>query len=776
MPNHPKSASQLAQAVLHVSFSPGALLRPVGPDTADFVVTHLNQAAQQVLQQPAEPNVLLGACFAALGGQRLLAHCQQAYRTGQPLHMMLPALPDGTAWQLSLQCQHNELALGFAPAAAPAALGAAAPAEPRQLSSSLERLFRHAPTAICTMAGPDFVYEMVNAAYERLFPGRALLGRPLLEAVPEAAGHPAYLSLRQVYETGVSHEAQGVVLAMQRTPGGPTELGYFNYIQQARYDEHGRIDGVVVFTYEVTEQVAAQQQMQQMQHELLTLTNAIDQLVWTAKPHGEVDYYNEQWYRYTGSTWEQCRNNGWTSCFHPNDLPRLQQHWQTALAQGTPYEVEARLRSAEGEYRWFLVRALPSRDAEGNITRWFGTDTDIHEQKRLQQVLLESEEYFRSMADSLPSMVWVTDPNGHCTYLNKQWYSYTGQQQAEALGIGWLQAVHPDDAPAAEKAFLEANDYQVPFRVVYRLRRHDGQYRWAIDAGMPRYSASGEYAGIVGTVFDIHERQLAEQALQRLTQQLRTARDEARALNKQLQATNERLVRTNVDLDNFIYSASHDLRVPITNIEGLLDLLEHQLPAASLGNPELGPVLRMMHESVERFKRTIGYLSEVTKLQKEFDQPPAQVLLAAVYDDVRQDLQPLIAETGAVLEADLGGCPSISFSPRNLRSVVYNLLSNALKYRHPGRQPLVHIGCAQLAHYTVLHVRDNGLGLDADQQQQLFTMFRRLHHHVEGSGVGLYMVKRSVENAGGKIEVSSEPGVGSTFSVYFPRHTSATQP
>ncbi|UYZ60854.1 PAS domain-containing sensor histidine kinase [Hymenobacter latericus] len=773
MSKHPTSASTLAQSVLNVSLAPMALLRPAAPGTADFTVTHLNEAAQRVLQLPAEPNLPLSHCFAALGAQRVLAHCQAAYHSGQPQQALLPAGGAAPAWQLAVQCQHHELTLSFAPAE-PAAPGAAAATDYRQLNNRLERLFRHAPTAICMMAGPDFVYQMVNTAYERLFPGRELLGKPLLEAVPEATNHEAYHSLQQVYRTGITHEAQGVLLPVQRTPGGPIENGYFNYIQQASFDEHGRTDGVVVFTYEVTGQVVAQQQMQQFQQELLTLTNAIDQLVWTAKPHGEVDYYNEQWYSYTGSSWQQCRNNGWTTYFHPHDLPRLQQHWHNSLAHGTPYEVEARLRAASGEYRWFLVRALPLRDADGNITRWFGTDTDIHEQKRLQQVLLESEEYFRSMADSLPSMIWVTDPDGQCTYLNRQWYSYTGQQEAEALGTGWLLAVHPNDAAAAEQAFLEANAHRVPFRVVYRLRRHDGQYRWAIDAGMPRYNAAGEYAGIVGTVFDIHERQLAEQALQRLTQQLRTARDEARALNKQLQATNERLVRTNVDLDNFIYSASHDLRVPITNIEGLLDLLEHQLPTAALSSPELAPVLHMMHDSVERFKRTIGYLSEVTKLQKEFDQPPAQVSLAAVFDDVRQDLQPLIEQTGAHLEADLGQCPSVSFSPRNLRSVVYNLLSNALKYRHPERPPHIRIACEVQEHFTVLHVHDNGLGLEPEQQQQLFTMFRRLHGHVEGSGVGLYMVKRSVENAGGRIQVSSEPGVGSRFSVYFPRPTSAS--
>ena len=138
-------------------------------------------------------------------------------------------------------------------------------------------------------------------------------------------------------------------------------------------------------------------------------------------------------------------------------------------------------------------------------------------------------------------------------------------------------------------------------------------------------------------------------------------------------------------------------------------------------------------------------------------------------DDVRLDLAPLIRQAGARLEAELADCPSISFSVKNLRSVVYNLLSNALKYRHPDRPPLVRIRCRVAGDYVVLTVEDNGLGLEADRQQELFTMFRRLHSHVEGSGLGLYMVKKMVENAGGRVEVASELGVGTTFAVYFRR-------
>ena len=145
------------------------------------------------------------------------------------------------------------------------------------------------------------------------------------------------------------------------------------------------------------------------------------------------------------------------------------------------------------------------------------------------------------------------------------------------------------------------------------------------------------------------------------------------------------------------------------------------------------------------------------------------VKLPEVLEDVRQDLDAIIKSSGMELEIDLSGCEFelIRFSEKNMRSVVYNLLSNTIKYRSPDRVPQVLIRCEATATHHILVVKDNGLGLKPVQARQLFTMFKRFHDHVEGSGIGLYMVKKMVENAGGKIEVESELGVGTTFYVYF---------
>ncbi|MBF9239740.1 PAS domain-containing sensor histidine kinase [Hymenobacter sp. BT683] len=247
------------------------------------------------------------------------------------------------------------------------------------------------------------------------------------------------------------------------------------------------------------------------------------------------------------------------------------------------------------------------------------------------------------------------------------------------------------------------------------------------------------------------------------------ARQQLQEANQALTESNRQLTRTNTDLDNFIYTASHDLKAPITNLEGLLHLLQRVLPLPARQQEGVQPVLDRMQQSVDRFQLTIAQLTDLTKLQRAAAEPAEPVDLARLIEDVCLDLAPQFAATEARLTVDVTGGPRLAFAPKNLRSLVYNLLSNAVKYHQPGRPPVVHLRSHRTENgAAVLEVQDNGLGLNARQQAKLFGLFRRLHDHVEGSGIGLYMVKRIVENAGGTIAVSSTPGIGSTFTITLP--------
>ena len=491
----------------------------------------------------------------------------------------------------------------------------------------LERFLMQAPAIIAIHDGSEFIFEFTNPLYEQVFPGRKLLGKPLFEGLPELAGTPVEEIIRQVYKTGETYEGREVLIPLAANEGSPLSDRYYDFIYQARYDETGKVDGIMVFAFDVSAQVEARKVLEENAGHLRFMANAMPQKVWTAKANGDVDYYNEKWLKYTGLSARELEGWGWKKVIHPDDLEENEKLWKQSLATGNDYQLEHRFKRKDGQYRWHLSRSIAQRNEDGSIRMWVGTSTDIHDQK------------------------------------------------------------------------------------------------------------------------------MAEQSLQELTSELKEK--------------NTQLTHINVDLDNFIYTASHDLKAPLTNIEGLMQLLLKRLPKEFHEQKQIQPLLGMIQTSVERFKKTITSLTDITKLQKDANQEPSRLIIEEIVQNVALDLHPLIEEAGAEITLDTEECAEISFSEKNLRSILYNLISNAVKYRSPERTPKVHISCRTVPGFAVLNVQDNGLGIDLNHEKKLFTMFKRLHKHVEGSGIGLFMVKRIVENAGGKIEVQSRLNEGSTFSVYF---------
>lgn len=235
-------------------------------------------------------------------------------------------------------------------------------------------------------------------------------------------------------------------------------------------------------------------------------------------------------------------------------------------------------------------------------------------------------------------------------------------------------------------------------------------------------------------------------------------------LLKTLQFKNEELNRINNDLDNFIYTASHDLKAPVSNIEGLLNVLQEILSGKKIEEAE--SILELMDQSVSRFQKTIRDLTEISKSQRfDKDIPEETVSISEAITDIRFLLSNMIEVNHATITEDLN-IDAIHFSRKNIQSILYNLISNAIKYKSPLRNPIINIKTQTDKEHVVIEVQDNGLGIKEKNLSSLFLMFKRFHDHVEGTGVGLYIVKKMIENNSGKIEVESKENVGSTFRVY----------
>ncbi|GHA61903.1 sensor histidine kinase [Pontibacter akesuensis] len=229
---------------------------------------------------------------------------------------------------------------------------------------------------------------------------------------------------------------------------------------------------------------------------------------------------------------------------------------------------------------------------------------------------------------------------------------------------------------------------------------------------------------------------------------------------------NNELIQINSDLDNFVYSASHDLKVPITNMEGLLTALNEEM---ALPNGAVAPILQRLEVSVLKLNRTIQDLSDVSKIQRRAEEEVLEeISFEKVFKDVLTNINHLVQESGVQIAYDFNKQPKVHFVSQHLQSILQNLLTNAIKYRSPGQAPFVKVTTSDTEEYIVLTVADNGIGIDLNKHRnKIFSLFKRLHDHVEGSGVGLYVTKRILDNYQGKIEVQSEVNRGTTFQVYF---------
>ena len=271
--------------------------------------------------------------------------------------------------------------------------------ERRLIDEERERLYAHfqqAPFAVAVLRGPHFIVELANAAALAVW-GKtpALIGQRLLAGFPELAGQPFIDYLESVVTTGEPYHGKAVLGRMPRGPGGALVDVYFNFVYSPLRDRHGTVEGVLVAGFDVTTEILAARELEEAQQLFKSVVDNVPELAWTARADGHIDYYNQRWYEYTGTTFDEMAGWGWKDVHDPAMLDRVTAAWQHSLASGTAFEMEFPLRGHDGMFRWFLTRVRPLRDANGIIVRWFGTNTNIDERVRL----LASEKSARSEAE-----------------------------------------------------------------------------------------------------------------------------------------------------------------------------------------------------------------------------------------------------------------------------------------------------------------------------------------------------------------------------------------
>jgi len=401
-------------------------------------------------------------------------------------------------------------------------------------------------------------------------------------------------------------------------------------------------------------------------------------------------------------------------------------------------------------HRWFDVYASRiGDDASRSVAIVFN---DITERKHAEEALRESEARFRAVADLVPDLVWSNDASGWTDWYNRRWLDYTGQTPEAAHGYGWLDVIHPEDRETSLRAFQTAIDTGVPLRREYRIRNTAGAYRWFLVQAQPLTDEAGAIVRWYGAATDIHHERMALAAEQ-------AARAEAEAALK--------------TREQFLSIASHELRTPLTSLIGYAHLVHR---AVTTGKGDAARATAIITRQAQRLKGLIEQLLDASRLQQgqfaiERQMVDGAALVAQAVDEFRATLPP---DSQATITLRRPDAPILlDADALRLEQVLVNLLSNAVKYSPRGGPVEVRV----IATTTELHieVEDRGIGIPAGAQQHLFEPYFRagnVGQQASGFGLGLHIVREIVQRHGGRIEVHSSEGAGSTFRVVLPLHAS----
>ncbi len=589
----------------------------------------------------------------------------------------------------------------------------------------------------------------------------------LLNLLPHDIGRPVtHITSRTLNDNLAADLATAASspLPIERQVSNDQNLHYLRRVSLYR-DANQQHTGYVITYIDLTSHFDAQRAIQESERRFREISELLPQLIWTAHPDGTCDYVSQRTSDYVGAPAEKLLGHGWLNYCHPDEAAKVFACWQKSVELGRPVQLEYRIRDKDGVYRWFDTRAIALHDANGKIYKWLGSCTDIDTQKQADDLLRESEQRFRQMADDTPVLIWLSDPAGNRTYFNRTWLLHTGAIHRDQENMGWLGHVHPEDRDRYLATYHEAHKTKTAFTTEYRLRKANDSYAWIYAQATPRFGPDKHFHGLIGCCIDITEQKNTNAEQRRLeTKLLETAKLES--------------------LGVLAGGIAHDFNNLLTGILGNTSYLQAELPEAAGHQRQLSEIEQASLRAADLCKQMLAYSGRSRFFLKKTN----------VSDLVKNTL-PLIRHSigkNANLRLHLDKAPPlVEGDVSQLQQIVMNLVINASEAigekigdiyittqvapRHElTLETEIPAVLARSPSILRFEVRDTGCGISPENLTKIFDPF--FTTKFTGRGLGLAAVQGIVRSHHAILRVQSAIGQGTSFTILFPASYESTPP
>lgn len=640
---------------------------------------------------------------------------------------------------------------------------------------NLRNIIQQAPVAMCILTGPKHIVEIANDRMFELW-GKSrqqMMGKPVFDELVEAGTEGFEKLLGNVYQTGETYSAYGAPVTLYRN--GHTEMAYIHFVYEAFREGDGNISAVMVVAIDVTKEVIARQQLEESKNKMRAMVESapfpigvyegIDMRI-TMLNQAIIDVWGKGNHDFTGKTYMEVL----PELENQQIYPQLTNVFKTGIPFHARNQRVDLVMDGKLQIFFFNYSFTPLYDSNGNVYGIMNTAADVTDLNMAKLKLEQSELNFRQMVKQAPvAMCIMLGPEHIVEIANDMMLELWGKPYDAVIYKPIFEGL-PDARDQGLEALLDSV-YQtgIPFvaneRPVNLLRNGKQEAVYQNFVYEPYRDSTGNILGVLAITIDVTPQVLARHKIEDIVKE-RT----------------ESLERKNAELSQFAYITSHDLQEPARKISTFIEMLERTLKGDI--DPKVKTYIQKIDRASERMLaliRDVLSISQLSSQQQKFE----PVDLNSVLQDVLTDYELLIEEKKCTIEVN-ESLPVIQAIPVQMSQLFSNLVSNALKFSKLGEPLLIRIHHSKLPaadisqyklkpglSYSRIDFIDNGIGFQQENAMQIFNIFQRLHGRAEyeGTGIGLAMCKKIVENHEGHIFARSTPGVGSTFTILLPNQS-----